>query len=332
MVNKTRKAESCNFKRITLKTANKAFRLSKSFDLYDLKYNNPEKKDLAIGLVYFNAAKSKRLLMNYLYVAEKFKMADMPFFTVEMYEDTPEIADAIHLKTDFTLFQKERLCHVLEKHIPNSFKKLLFIDSDLIFENQNWYNELSDKLNHFNVVQPFSKGVWLDITYRTVIKERMPIIFYNKFGKISMEGGIGGYHPGFAWAFQRDWFNKVGFFQQGVLGDGDTLSSTVWLDYKGFEYRDFIKGAVDDFRKTMGKKPSICFLKGAIFHLWHGDGKKRQYRERRDIFKSIKDVRDIIRVANNGLFELKDETLKPKIRKYFKNRDDDGLAVSEEVK
>ena len=329
---KTRKSQSCDYKRITVKSAKKPYVLKKSFDLYNLKYLPPVNKDLAIGLVYFNAAKSKRLLMNYLYAAEKFKISNIPFYTVEMYETTPEIADAIHLKTDFTMFQKERLCHILEKHIPKSFTKLLFIDSDLIFENPNWYNELSEKLNNFEVVQPFSKGIWLDITYKKIVKERIPIIFYNKMGKIEMSGGIGGYHPGFAWGFQRSWFKKVGFFQQAVLGDGDTISSTIWLDYKDFEYRDFVKGAVADFKKSMGEKPSICFLKGALFHLWHGDQKKRQYKERRDIFKMIKDIRDVIRVADNGLYELTNESLKPKIRKYFADRDDDGLEVSESPK
>lgn len=327
---KTRKSIKaiCNFRNITLKKAKQKTRLDKSFDLANIKYVSPVKKDLAVGLVYFNAMKSKRLLMNYLYVAEKFKIAGIPFFTVEMYEDSPELSDAIHLKTDFILFQKERLCYLLEKKIPKSFSKLLFIDSDLIFEDTNWYNNLSMKLENHNVVQPFSKGIWLDITYKQVVKERMPIVFYNKFGKITMDGGVGGYHPGFAWGFQREWFNKVGFFQYGILGDGDTLSSTVWLNYTDFEYRNFIQGSIADFRNSMLESPTLCFMKGAIYHLWHGDSKNRQYKSRRDIFKSVKDVRDIIYVADNGLFALKDDVLKSKIRKYFKNRDDDGLAIS----
>jgi hypothetical protein len=224
MVTGTRKAQRCDFKRITLKSAKKQMKLAKSFDLYDLKYKQPVKADLAVGLVYFNAVKSKRLLMNYLYVAEKFKMSNIPFFTLEMYETTPEIADAFHLKTDFTLFQKERLCHLLEKRIPKIYSKLLFIDSDLLFENSNWYNDLSEKLDNFNIVQPFERGVWLDITYKESVKTRIPIVFYNKLGKIAMDGGIGGYHPGFAWGFQREWFNKVGFFQYAILGDGVQLS------------------------------------------------------------------------------------------------------------
>jgi len=324
----TKKA-TCDFKRKTLRQLKKKVILKKSFNLYDLHYEAPDDKDLAVGLVYFNASKSKRLLMNYLYVAEKFKVSNIPFFTLEMHDEfeAPEIKDAFHLKTDFILFQKERLCHLLEKMIPKSFTKLLFLDSDLLFENRNWYNELSEKLNTFNIVQPFSMGVWLDITYTQVVKQRMPIIFYNKFGKLSMEGGIGGYHPGFAWAFQRQWFKDYGFFQEGVLGDGDTLSSTVWLDYPGFEYKEFIQPAINDFRTLIKEKPTICFLEGSIYHLWHGDQKKRQYTKRRKIFKGIKDIRDILYTAPNGLYALKDDKLKSKIRSYFMKRDDDGLPV-----
>lgn len=324
----TKKA-TCDFKRKTLRQLKKKVVLKPSFNLYDLHYEAPDDKDLAVGLVYFNASKSKRLLMNYLYVAEKFKVSNIPFFTLEMHDELepPEIKDAFHVKTDFILFQKERLCHLLEKMIPKSFTKLLFLDSDLLFENRNWYNELSLKLDTFNIVQPFSMGVWLDITYKQVVKQRMPIIFYNKFGKLSMEGGIGGYHPGFAWGFQRQWFKDYGFFQEGVLGDGDTLSSTVWLDYPGFEYKEFVQPAIEDFRARIKEKPSICFLEGSVYHLWHGDQKKRQYTKRRKIFKGIKDIRDILYTAPNGLYALKNDKLKAKIRAYFMKRDDDGLPI-----
>ena len=96
----------CDFRGITRKSIKRATKLPKSFDLFDLKYNAPKRKDLAVGLVYFNCVKSKRLLMNYLYVLEKFKMAGIPTYTIEMFEDTPEIAEAIHVKTEFILFQK----------------------------------------------------------------------------------------------------------------------------------------------------------------------------------------------------------------------------------
>lgn len=325
---KKTKKSSCNFRRVTLKQINRKTKIEKSFDLHDLKYIKPIKKDLAVCLVYFNCIKSKRLLMNYLYVVEKFKIAGIPLFTIEMYEDSPEIADAIHVKTDFILFQKERLCHLLEKRIPESFTKLLFIDSDLVFQNLNWYNELSQKLNSFNIVQPFEKGVWLDITYTKIVKVRTPIVFYQKLGYRQADGGIGGYHPGFAWAFQRDWFRKVGFFQYSILGCGDTHSSTAFTNYIHWTCPDYTARAFEAYKKLIEEnKPSVCYLKGNIYHLWHGDQKNRQYSDRREIFNDVEDIRDIIKVDKNGLFALKNDSLKKKIRAYFTNRFDDGLEI-----
>ena len=83
--NKTKKNNKCSFKNITRKRVLKEHILNKSFDLFNIHYEEPVKKDMAIGLVYFNSAKSKRLLMNFLYTIEKFKMANIPTYTIEMY-------------------------------------------------------------------------------------------------------------------------------------------------------------------------------------------------------------------------------------------------------
>lgn len=323
----TRRTGSCNFKSVTRKVVSKVTRLPKSFELQKIRYAKPSAAltaDLAIGLVYFNCVKSKRLLMNYLYTVEKLKLAGIPTFTIEMYEDEPDISDAIHVKTDFILFQKERLCHLLEKHIPESFTKLMFMDCDLIFGNEDWYDQVSNRLEHVEVVQPFSRAIWLDITYKKLMKERIPIAFYTKLGQITNTGGIGGYHPGFAWAFQRSWFRKNGFFQYAVLGDGDTISSTVWFDYTLFEPKQFLINAVNEYKSSIDM-PTTCFIEGTVYHLWHGDSKKRQYSSRRRIFQDVNDIRDVIKEDKNGLFALRNDKLKPKIRAYFMRRDDDGI-------
>jgi len=314
----------CDYKAATRRAVVKVTNLPASFDIQKMRYVEPKNSDLAIGLVYFNAVKSKRLLMNYLYIKERLKIAKIPVFTIEMYEDVPEISDAIHVKTDFILFQKERLCHLLEKYIPESYPKLMFMDCDLIFGNPNWYNEVSEKLSHFDVVQPFSRAIWLDLTYKKRMKERLPIAFYNKLGTIPNSGGIGGYHPGFAWGFNRAWFRANGFFQYAILGDGDTISSTIWFNYPHFEYKQFLLDAVNTYRASIAM-PNTCFVDGTVYHLWHGDSKKRQYSSRRKIFKDVYDIRAILKVDTNGLFSLKDDALKPQIRAYFTKRDDDGL-------
>ena len=47
-------------------------------DVSTVRYRGPWKRDMAIGFVFFNPAKSKRMLMNYLYTIEKLKLAKIP--------------------------------------------------------------------------------------------------------------------------------------------------------------------------------------------------------------------------------------------------------------
>ena len=156
--------------------------LPKSFDIYNFQYKKPIHNDLAVCIMYFNANKSKRILMNCLYVIEKLKMANIPVFVMEMYTTFPEIKDAFHLKADILLFQKERMCHLIEERIPKSYTKLMFMDGDIVFDNLNWYNDMSTKLNHFNAVHGFTKFVRLDITYKHIIDECLSFTFRKKYG------------------------------------------------------------------------------------------------------------------------------------------------------
>jgi hypothetical protein len=301
--------------------------LSSSFNIFDFKYRAPKKKDLAICYIYFNAAKSKRILMNYLYVSEKLKVADIPFFTIEMHTGLPEIKDAIHLKTDTILFQKERLANILVKQIPEKFTKLAFIDSDLVFENINWYNELSKKLNRFNAVQVFSKFVRLDMTFSKLIDECFSFVLKKEFGDVYKVGKIG-FNPGGGWGFQRKWFEQVGFFEDDILGGSDTYSVQNWnIIPDTYVYPTFIQDSIIKYKKKVLEigSPSVSFLSGNAYHLWHGDTNKKQYRTRKNILKGIKDVKDIVKTNKSGLFTLKSTTLKKRFRKYFEDRDDDGL-------
>lgn len=300
-------------------------KLPPHIDLYDMHYVPPQKKDLAVGIVYFNSAKSKRMLMNYMYALEKLKLADIPYYTIEMYETTPEIKDAIHVKTDFILFQKERLSRVLETYIPKTFTKLMFIDCDIVFDNPNWYNEVSDKLDKCEIVQPFTHAKWIDITYKNTYRTKKSIVLTPPM-KTHQEV-FGKYHPGFAWGFQRDWFNRIGFYEYDILGNSDSISCNVWFPNvkEAWPYHTYTKNTVEEYKKKLTKPPISCFLDGNVYHLFHGDLRKRKYRTRWQIFKSVKDIRDILTVDKNGLFALKDDTYKPIIRRYFKSRDDDGL-------
>ena len=260
------------------------------------------------------------MLMNYLYVLEKLKLANIPTYTLELYYDSPEIKNAFHVKGESFMFHKERLCRILEKKIGWYYSKLMFLDADIIFTDPNWYSEVSDLLNKHDVVHPFKSAIWSDITYKECVQQRNTILMCEKGGKYQPS-----LHPGFAWAFRRSWFRKVGFFDYGITGSGDTLSVASWFDLKfpnGY-LQPALKVAFDEFCKR--PKPRITHASGTIIHLWHGSKKNRKYFDRHKILSGIADVRKIVKIAKNGVFELTDSEINEKMRVYFIERDDDGF-------
>jgi hypothetical protein len=295
--------------------------LATTFRLFDIQYKKPTNKDLAVGLVYFNSSKSTRILMNYFYAREKLNLAGIPNYTLEMYIKKPELHDAFHVKTDVILFQKERLCHVLEKKIPKQFTKLLFMDCDVIFDRKNWYNDLSKMLDTYEIIHPFSKTCRLDLTYKKCLEWGDAIgTFPTHKQEIKM-------NPGYAWAFQRKWFVEKGLYQYAILGGGDISSARPWvkaMHTKHIDSKNYESKSMQEYISKVGD-PKVGFLDGLIYHLFHGSVRNRQWGTRYEILKDYNDPRDATKETKQGILTIKNKTLKSKIQKYFETRDDDGV-------
>lgn len=290
-------------------------------DVATCAYDTPLLCDMAVGLVFFNPAKSKRMLMNYLYTVEKLKRAKLPYYTLELVygQEEPEIVDAFHYRAKNALFNKEQLCRLLERRMPWRYSKVVFIDADLVFTSKTWYADTSKQLTKFDVVQPFSSAVWLDVTYTKATLERSSVVYMNRTKTYDHV-----YHPGFAWAFKRSWFRRYGFYEYAITGSGDTLSTAAWM---GVEFPNgYLKTAFQrsfaDYRRM--PKPSMSCTAGKVYHLWHGTHKNRKYVDRHQIVDGILDVQKIIRPNWSGVFEVTDKAVAAKLADYFKEREDDG--------
>ena len=309
-----------------------------------IKYDAPKQKyffsrhDMALCFVFFNPARSTKLLMNYLYTIEKLRISRIPFYTLELCygDNAPEIKKGFHIftKSENVMFHKEQLCHLLEKRIPSHFTKLLFLDSDIIFENPSFYEEVSVLLDTHDIVQPFRTAKWIDAEYKEIIQERLSSALMNRKTPYDSVN----FHPGFGWAFKRSWFKKVGFFQYGITGSGDTLSVAAWLQVPPPKvcFIDAIKNLYNQFANTVKKyPPKITCATHCVYHLWHGMHKKRQYVSRHLILQHIDDVSDIVEISNSGLFEYnygrdhESSHLVSKVshdlKNYFLQREDDEV-------
>ena len=288
-------------------------------DVATMRYAKPWFRDMAIGFVFFNPGKSKRMLMNYLYTVEKLKLAGIPYYTIELCfkKEDPEIKDAFHVRARTVLFHKEKLCSILEQKIPWYYRKIMFMDADLVFGNADWYTQTSALLERHDVVQPFSSAVWMDLTYKTATQERLSVFYMNRTEKYNWR-----YHPGFAWAFRRSWFRTHKFYEYSITGSGDTLSAAAWL------------GVITDvhpaFRTTYAtycaqSRPRLACTSGKVYHLYHGTHANRKYVSRHAILDGVRDVQTLLRPNWDSVWELSDKRVEPLLLTYFLERQDDSL-------
>lgn len=281
---------------------------------------------MAICFVLFNPAQSKRILMNYLYVKNLLIQQRFPVFTLELvYEGrAPEVPDAFHVQSSSFLFHKENLCKLMEPMIPSRYTKLAFLDADVYFQDKSWYSKTSTLLNTHDIVQPFERAHWLDLTYKKTMLTRKTVLLNQK-----PEWDFA-FHPGFAWCFKRSWFKKVGFFEYAVTGSGDTLSSAAWLQ-KSFpkSFQSLPSPLVSKYLdyKTIAV-PRITYLKDVdLYHLYHGARQNRQYAERHTLLQVRGEIEEYLERSSQGVFEWKQrERWNPLLLRYFKGRDDDGLS------
>jgi hypothetical protein len=285
------------------------------------------KTKMAICLVVFNPARTKRILMNYLYTRNQFLLQGLPVFTVELvYEGRPpEIPDALHVTSNSYMFHKENLYRVLEPTIPRKYTKLAFIDCDVIFKDPTWYETTSKLLKTHDIVQPFEVAHWMDITYKSISLSRKSVLLNPKKTWDYM------YHPGFAWCMRRDWYKKVGFFDYAVSGSGDTLSSIAWMRHETPKPFHSLPASL---RKEYGAfkdhdPPRMTYLKGShLFHLYHGSRADRQYVDRHKLLNVPTDIADLTTKTKEGVLQWVDpDKWNPFFLTYFRSRNDDDVDV-----
>ena len=285
--------------------------------------------DVAVGLVFFNPANSKRILMNYYYTLNH--LQNLPVYTLELaFEDRnheiPTSKNVFRVRSNSFMFHKERMCRVLETKIPKKYKKIVFMDADIFFSTPEWYCQMSKKLDDFDVVHGFETAHWLDLTYKNIINSR-PTIVLNKSGKYDHY-----YHPGFVWGFQRKWYNAVGFFDYGISGSGDVSAGCKFMRYPdAMQVAACPKSFVPAYNEYYSlETPTLSYLeKVRVFHLYHGSKANRQYVHRHSIFKVDIDIRSLLYLNNDQVYEWHDSpTWNQKMMNFFSGRDDDGVDIT----
>jgi hypothetical protein len=300
-------------------------------------YVKPTVTDTAVLLAFYNPAGFKRILRNMLYIIQSLKEKEIPYFLVECVFNgaAPQIPDAtMILHSNSYMFYKEQLINKLETVIPEQYTKLVCIDGDILFDTPDWIDQISVKLDTDDIIQPFSQACWLTPD-NTKIRSKKPSYALGLVQKrLGPKRSIHMFHPGFAWAFKRDIFRKIGgFFSHAIVGNGDMLFvfnffkdevPPYWVDevLRTRFILDSWPAYNANFRSV---KPKVGYLDNKALHLFHGVRQNRQYTTR---YKSIAHLLtgswdEEVTVNKDGLFEFKNPKVSEGVLEYFKRRNED---------
>ena len=299
--------------------------------LFSMRYNEPVEKKMAIILVYFNKQGSLRIIHNLLFIKQMLDLANIPYFIGEMsINGSPflfaESSNIFHFQSPDNMFYKENIVNLMEPLLPPVYDKLCIMDADIIFDNSDWYNLISSKLNDVNICQPFSTAYWLNITYDDIIQEK------NSYLKKRIGEKTKGGHEGFVWCFQREWFNTYKFPGGCFIGSGDTV-----FVKSVFEKLTWASTNNHELAKYIDNLPSIIssdYLDMNIYHLYHGTINNRQYMTKHINFNNIltnlkiTDSDELIEYNAHGIMQWKPKysnTFNSFMEEYLINRNDDSI-------
>jgi hypothetical protein len=256
-------------------------------------------RDLWVVSAYFDSqgyASKLRALQAYISVMERSRI---PMLLVEGGFRRhpfllPKSDHVLRVRCPSVMWQKERLLNLAIDHLPNSCRKIAWLDTDIFFENPRWAVETASLLDDFPIVQPFDLALWLPkgtmlFDGRGIAWSGFAAVAYNHPG-LFLSGDFDRHgHSGYAWAARKELIQKHGLYDRSIVGSGDHLMAHAMMGDLSSPCVTNSVGAANAFRESFHAwaKPfardvrtNVGFVRGAVLHRWHGDRKKRSYYKR----------------------------------------------------
>jgi len=269
----------------------------------------------------------------------------------------PQLNENENIKRVYTknlLWHKETLLNNIITNLPKKYKYIFWIDADVIFTNLNWLVDGVNTLKYgYNIIQPFEYCVHLEkdelkpsfqMDYIRTL--HLPNTENNKVWRsfsanfatsqlwkhtdYSSHG-----HVGFAWGAKREILEQVPLYDKALIGGGDHIiahAAAGQINHNCIEksFTDNLNEINEWSEKFYNVvKGKIGFVKGDLYHIWHGDILKRQYLKRVKDFTSK--TKQIVDRDKNGLFITPNKEDDTYMKNYFKEREvsqNDGFVES----
>jgi hypothetical protein len=301
---------------------------------------------------YFNPAGYSNKLEHLRLFADGVRGQGLKLLVVELaFEDAKfaldaQIADCVvRVRSSAVLWQKERLLNIAAGHLPDYCDRVVWLDTDILFENDDWVGSTSRMLEQYAVVQPYDSAVWLPpgACARPPRNSVSEMSGQSKPGLARAQAehpgrGLMTGHPGFAWAARRGLISSHGLYDRFVLGGGDlAMCWAMFAEFKQWPARElssqlWSRGQIDDVASWAGRfhadvRGSVSHVPGTVLHLWHGKTQDRRYLERCRILKQADfDPQSDIALDSNCCWRWNSDKpdLHRRTRDYFWSRKEEG--------
>lgn len=310
-------------------------------------YNEQYKvnSEAVIIACYFNPQNNPYRLEAFNIFYESIKHLDHRIIECVIGDAKPQLTPTefvTRIATPNLLWHKESILNLIIKQLPVKYKYIFWIDTDVIFTNNNWLVDSVKVLETHNICQPFEYCIHLDqdqlkpsfsVEYeRTVIsdpKRRHPKMWrsfcanvvtthfsddcnYDRHG-----------HVGFAWGARREVLESVPLYDRALIGGADHIMAHAAAGH--IPHSCITKSFTDNIDEVNSWSKrffnvvhgSIGYAKGDLYHIWHGDITNRQYLKRiQDFTPTTKTITE--RDANGLHVSGEDSTY---VKQYFDKRE-----------
>jgi hypothetical protein len=302
-------------------------------------FYQPSKNDMLIIIPYFSPCNSVRMLQNLLLVKNKLEESKTPFLIIHaLFPDSIEMSEHsdtyMTVRTSSYAFLKENLANIAINKFKSMYSKFVILDADIIFGRKAWYDNLSNMLDEYDIVQPYSYFKCLDSNFVNVIASGTSA-FANACSLTKKTNPFHG-HPGYAIAFTKSFFDTHGYLDKSVIGGGDTLICSLALKKQIFANTRNSATIQYLYNKHLIKEHvKVACMDGTVYHLYHNTDNHRQYTTRYLVLEKYtsedspyKSIDDLLYKNEDGVYEwIADirEEMNQTMLDYFYSRHDDEI-------
>ena len=248
----------------------------------------------------------------------------------------------IQVRTSHELWHKERMVNVAVQRLPQDWQYVSWIDADFRFARDDWASETIQQLQHYHVVQMYSRLQDLDQDCQPIGRIHQSFVDGYLHGAITQSGGYdsgygsrwpgtpGGAHACTRWA----WDSLGGLIDIGILGSGDSYMALGLIGEieralkPNFHprYKETLRIWQDRAERHIQRNVGV--VEGLALHFWHGPKGKRGYGTRNEILIQHQFNPDFhLKPDWQGLYQLEaSPQMRDDIRRYFRARREDDPA------